>query len=474
MRNYSDYHHFEPRSPGAQYPLFETTPVYRTPPLEQSVSFTDTARPGDFVNSSSCSNSVSNYNDLSHLDPNFPRHPKPVQSPSALLQHPCPLAMAPSFTPDSNYTNYACNLDSRSYSLLVENTTTESPLTASRFSQNRAAAGSENFCQSPSYPELSPAYGENIPILPLQFHDEQQAPSRQQFTFSHLREPSMERLSPNLGATGFPWSPEPSRVSSPSERSSNVQFSPEATTASTGHNLSGGETDDEKSDEPYSKLIWRALQSVPDNKMALKEIYEWFEKNTKKARNSDSKGWQNSIRHNLSMNAAFEGVKDTSSPDGTPKKTANVWVLTKEALQNGVQSTTRYRKLGTHKKSSKSEHPAPQRQSSGAKGGKAAKRNAKMRRVNQEPHVEQTANRGVAGCYYQPRDDNIAIRNLHYPHQIFSDHSNGFASDSFGLQSVIDTHPDSGLGDNSSFSYPLFPESNEFNPVLTTHDGDLN
>ncbi|PGH09259.1 hypothetical protein GX51_00701 [Blastomyces parvus] len=472
MRNYSEYHHFEQRSPGARYLSVETTPVYRTPPLEQSVSFTDTARPRDFINSS-CSNSVSNFNDLSHPDPNFPRHPKPVQNPSALLQNPCQFAMAPDFTPDSNYTNYASNLDSRSYSLLVEDTAAESPLTASRFSQNCAAAGSQNFRQSLSYPELPPTYGENMPILPVQFHDEQSTPSHQQFTFSNLRELSMERLSPNHGGAGFPWSPEPSRLSSPSERSNNVQFSPEPTTASIGHNMSDGETDDEKPDEPYSKLIWRALQSVPDNKMALKEIYEWFEKNTKKARNSDSKGWQNSIRHNLSMNAAFEGVKDTSSPDGTPKKTANVWVLTKEALQNGVQSTTRYRKLGTHKKSSKSEHPAPQRQRSGAKGGRAAKKNAKMRRVKQEPHVEQPANRGVACCNYQPRDDNIAIHNLHYPPQVYSDHSNGFTSDSFGLQSVIGTHPDSGLGDNSSFSYLLFPESNELNPVLTTH-GHLN
>jgi hypothetical protein len=43
--------------------------------------------------------------------------------------------------------------------------------------------------------------------------------------------------------------------------------------------------------------------SAPGHKMVLKEIYEWFEKNTNKSKNSDSKGWQNSIRHNLSMNA---------------------------------------------------------------------------------------------------------------------------------------------------------------------------
>ena len=56
------------------------------------------------------------------------------------------------------------------------------------------------------------------------------------------------------------------------------------------------------SSEPYAQLIYRALKSVPSHRMVLKDIYEWFEKNTDKAKNNSSKGWQNSIRHNLSMN----------------------------------------------------------------------------------------------------------------------------------------------------------------------------
>lgn len=54
--------------------------------------------------------------------------------------------------------------------------------------------------------------------------------------------------------------------------------------------------------EPYAQLIYRALKSVAGHAMVLKEIYEWFEKNTDKAKDPSSKGWQNSIRHNLSMN----------------------------------------------------------------------------------------------------------------------------------------------------------------------------
>jgi hypothetical protein len=55
-------------------------------------------------------------------------------------------------------------------------------------------------------------------------------------------------------------------------------------------------------EEPYARLIHRALMSAPDHSMVLQEIYQWFRENTTKGR-SDSKGWMNSIRHNLSMNA---------------------------------------------------------------------------------------------------------------------------------------------------------------------------
>lgn len=69
----------------------------------------------------------------------------------------------------------------------------------------------------------------------------------------------------------------------------------------------GDDTDGEggANSEPYAQLIYRALMSTPNHAMVLKEIYEWFEQNTDKAKiapSSSAKGWQNSIRHNLSMN----------------------------------------------------------------------------------------------------------------------------------------------------------------------------
>lgn len=69
-------------------------------------------------------------------------------------------------------------------------------------------------------------------------------------------------------------------------------------------------TAEDLNSEPYARLIFRALKSAPRHRMVLKEIYDWFERNTDKAKDPKSRGWQNSIRHNLSMN----GVNPRSSP----------------------------------------------------------------------------------------------------------------------------------------------------------------
>ena len=59
-----------------------------------------------------------------------------------------------------------------------------------------------------------------------------------------------------------------------------------------------------RSDIPYSGLIEAALRRAPGNKLSLQGIYKWFRENTLKGQDK-SKGWQNSIRHNLSMNAVW-------------------------------------------------------------------------------------------------------------------------------------------------------------------------
>ncbi|KAI1809784.1 hypothetical protein GGS20DRAFT_590258 [Poronia punctata] len=98
---------------------------------------------------------------------------------------------------------------------------------------------------------------------------------------------------------------------------------------------------------PYAQLIWRAFLSRPNHAMTLQEIYQWFRENTDKAKDG-SKGWQNSIRHNLSMNGAFakrdrQANWSDDRSHGRSTKKSTEWVLQDWAVA-GVQSTTRYRK----------------------------------------------------------------------------------------------------------------------------------
>jgi hypothetical protein len=63
----------------------------------------------------------------------------------------------------------------------------------------------------------------------------------------------------------------------------------------------GDDLDGEKS-EPYAKSLFRCLRQAPDHTMILRDIYDWFRGNTDKGHDPHERGWQNSIRHNLSMN----------------------------------------------------------------------------------------------------------------------------------------------------------------------------
>jgi hypothetical protein len=157
----------------------------------------------------------------------------------------------------------------------------------------------------------------------------------------------------------------------------------------------GDDLDGDKS-EPYAKSLFRCLRQAPNHTMILRDIYDWFRGNTDKGHDPHERGWQNSIRHNLSMNKvgdfdprirvhsnlfiqAFEKIEVPSGDD--PSKKGYQWRLSEQALRDGrVQSTTRYRNKQPNKRGSKSHNPAPHRQASGARGGEMARRAAQVRR----------------------------------------------------------------------------------------------
>ncbi|KAI5295424.1 hypothetical protein KEM52_001445 [Ascosphaera acerosa] len=79
--------------------------------------------------------------------------------------------------------------------------------------------------------------------------------------------------------------------------------------------------------------------------LSLQEIYRWVETHSAKVRGRSKRSWQNSIRHNLSMNGAFKTVKHIDANG----KVTSMWSLTPQAVASGVLSTTRYRKPSPRK-----------------------------------------------------------------------------------------------------------------------------
>jgi len=77
----------------------------------------------------------------------------------------------------------------------------------------------------------------------------------------------------------------------------------------------GSKTPPEKEvTEPYAQIIFRAFMEHPRHAMSLQDLYQWFRENSNKAK-GPGKGWQNSIRHNLSMN----GVSSCLDIQGKPR-----------------------------------------------------------------------------------------------------------------------------------------------------------
>lgn len=120
---------------------------------------------------------------------------------------------------------------------------------------------------------------------------------------------------------------------------------------STAHDASDAdyskdEAKDMKPPYSYATMITQAILSNPQGVLSLSEIYDWIASHFAYYRYS-KQGWQNSIRHNLSLNKAFEKVPRRPNEPGKGMKWQIAESYRQEFLQKWRDGTLNKGKRGT-------------------------------------------------------------------------------------------------------------------------------
>lgn len=84
----------------------------------------------------------------------------------------------------------------------------------------------------------------------------------------------------------------------------------------------------------YASMIAQAILSSKDQKMALRDIYTWVQQRYPHLYETNETGWQNTIRHNLSLNRCFYKLPKSSEEKGRGKGKGGYWAVSLSQLNS--------------------------------------------------------------------------------------------------------------------------------------------
>lgn len=124
----------------------------------------------------------------------------------------------------------------------------------------------------------------------------------------------------------------------------------------------GGSRRNAWGNQSYAELISQAIESAPEKRLTLAQIYEWMVRTVPyfkdKGDSNSSAGWKNSIRHNLSLHSKFIKVHN----EATGK--SSWWMLNPEGGKSGKTPRRRAASMDSTSKMLRGRSKAPKKKPS--------------------------------------------------------------------------------------------------------------